>query len=448
MNRIAIGLAALAAIAAPAPFAAHAQSAGDIARFADAEYDAGQFMGAVLVARDGTVVFDRGYGDADLGWDIPNDGDTKFRIGSLTKQFTAVATLMLRDRGMLALDAPIATYLPDAPPAWEKVTVRNLLTHTSGIVNFTGLESFQKEKARPTADDEPMALFRDAPLGFAPGSKYEYSNSNYVVLTRLIERLSGQPYAAFLRENLFDPAGMEDTGYDDPRAIVSHHAAGYVSGPDGPRNAPFVDMSWPLGAGGLYSTTHDLLKWERALFGGALLPAASMTDLLTTAKGNYALGILVDHEGENTTISHDGGIEGFNSWLGYDPDRKVTVVVLANLNSIAANRLGTALMKLAQGQDVQPVAVRNAVALPTDLLAQYPGTYRFAPTFAITIRRDGDRLFAQATGQSEFPLYAEARDRFFLKVVDAQIEFTRGESGDVTGLTLFQNGQKMPALRE
>ncbi len=444
MNRFAIGLAALAAIAVPA----HAQSEADIARFADAEAQSGQFMGAVLVARDGTVLFDRGYGDANLEWSVPNDGATKFRIGSVTKHFTAVATLLLRDRGMLTLDAPVSTYLPDAPPAWEKVTVRNLLTHTSGIVNFTGLDAFDAAKVRPTADDEPIALFRDAPLEFAPGLKYDYSNSNYVVLTRIIERLSGQSYADFVRANLFEPAGMADTAYDDQRAIVMRRAAGYVPGADGPVNAPYVDMSWPLGAGGLHSTTRDLLKWERALFGGKLLPAASMKDLLTVARDDYALGLLVRTEGDTTTISHSGGIEGFNSWLGYDPDRKVTVAVLANLNGPSADRLGTSLMRLAQGRAAQPVTVRKETTLPAELLADYPATYRFAPTFAIAIRREGDHLTAQATGQPEFRLYAEGKDRFFLKVVDAAIAFTRDDSGKVTGLTLFQNGQEMPALRE
>ncbi|QWC55909.1 serine hydrolase [Erythrobacter sp. 3-20A1M] len=444
MNRFALGLAALVAIAAPA----HAQSEADIARFADAESESGQFMGAVLVARDGTVLFDRGYGDADLEWNIANDGDTKFRIGSLTKQFTAVATLMLRDQGKLKLDAPVSTYLPDTPPAWAKVTVRNLLTHTSGIVNFTGLDAFDAEKARPTAEGEPIALFRDLPLEFEPGSKYDYSNSNYIVLTRIVERLSGRPYADFVHENLFQPAGMTDTAYDDQSAIVMHRASGYAPGPDGPLNAPYADMSWPLGAGGLYSTTRDLLKWERALFGGKLLPAASMKDLLTVARDDYALGLLVQREGEATTISHSGGIEGFNSWLGYDPDRKVTVAVLANLNGPAASRLGTSLMKLAQGREATPVTVRNEVAVSAETLDEYPGTYRLAPTFAITIRREGDHLMAQATGQPEFQLYAEKTDRFFLKVVDAVVEFTRDDSGKVTGLTLFQNGQEMPARRE
>lgn len=413
-----------------------------------ADADKGGFMGVVLVARDGEILFDKGYGSANLEWKIANDGDTKFRLGSVTKQFTGAAILLLQERGKVKLDAPIKTYLPDAPAAWDGVTVRNLLTHSSGIPNFTSFDDYAKLKTLAATTDSLIARFRDKPLDFQPGEKYAYSNSGYILLTAIIEKASGQSYSAFLTDNIFKPLGMADTGYDSHEAIIPRRAAGYSPSAKGVVNADYLDMTIPQGAGALYSTSHDLLKWQRGLFGGKLLKPESLKAYLTPFKDNYALGVTVAAADGSTTISHGGGIEGFNTWLGYDPDRKLTVVVLANLNGDAPGRLGKAMLTLARGGKVILASERQAISLAPETLQAYPGTYEIAPTFAIAIRVEGGKLIAQATGQGPIELFAEKPDHFFARAIDAQLVFTRDASGKVDGAVLHQNGRQMPAKRK
>ncbi|MFL9841033.1 serine hydrolase [Sphingomonas sp. ST-64] len=441
---VAAGLAAL--ILTPVP--AVAQDPGRMDAVVQDDARKGEFMGAVLVARDGDVLLDKGYGSANLEWKIANDGATKFRLGSVTKQFTAVAILLLQERGKLRIDAPVKTYLPDAPAAWDKVTLHHLLTHTSGIPNFTGFPEYEKLKTLPATHASLIARFSDKPLEFAPGEKFAYSNSGYVLLSAIVEKVSGQSYAEFVASNLFKPLGMDDTGYDSHAAIIPRRASGYAPAKDGPVNADYVDMTIPQGAGALYSTTRDLLKWQRGLYGGKLLKPTSLTAFRTPYKNGYALGIAVEAKDGVTTIEHGGGIEGFNTSLAYDPDRKITVVVLGNLNGPSPGKLSKSLMTLARGGTVVLPAERKAATIAPEQLAQYEGVYELAPTFAITMRVKDGKLMTQATGQPEFELFPESKDRFFLKVVDAQVDFTRDAAGKVTGLILHQGGRSMPAPRK
>src|ERR1035438_8296614 len=234
------------------------------------------FMGSVLVARGNEVIFSKGYGSADLEWDVPNAPNTKFRLGSVTKQFTAASILLLEEHGKLSVSDPVKKYLPDAPAAWDKITLFHLLTHTSGIPNFTGFPEYAKLETLATTPAELVVRFRDKPLDFQPGEKWNYSNSGYVLLSYLIEKVTGDTYEKFVRENIFTPLGMKDSGYDFSSAIIAHRASGYVYTGFGFTNAPYVHMSVPQGAGALYSTTHDLLKWELGLFGGKVLQAAAL----------------------------------------------------------------------------------------------------------------------------------------------------------------------------
>jgi len=444
MNRYAIGLLALGLCATPAL----AQDANRMQQVIAVDADKGEFMGAVLVARDAQVLLDRGYGSANLEWKIPNDGNTKFRLGSVSKQFTAAAILLLQERGKLSLDAPVKTFLSDAPPAWDKVTVRHLLSHTGGIPNFTSFPEYEKTKGLPATLESLIARFRDKPLDFQPGEKFAYSNSGYILLTAIVEKASGQPYAAFVTDNIFKPLGMADSGYDSHAAVLPHRASGYSPSPQGVVNTDYIDMTIPQGAGALYSTTHDLLKWNQGLFGGKLLKPETLKAMTTPVKDNYALGLFIANADGATVINHGGGIEGFNTWLGYDPDRKLTVAVLGNLNGGAPTRLGKSLMTLARGAAVVLPGERQAIAVPVEKLREYEGVYELSPTFAVTMRVEGGKLMTQATGQEAFELFGEKPDNFFLKVVDAQVTFTRDAGGKVTGLVLHQNGRDAPAKRK
>ena len=301
------------------------------------------FAGAVLVARGSEPILSKGYGAANLEWDIPNTPATKFRLGSVTKQFTAASILLLEERGKLTLDDPVRKHVPDAPAAWDKITIYNLLTHTSGIPNFTSLPDYSSLKLQDTPVAKTIATVRDKPLDFAPGEKMSYSNSGYLVLGYVIEQVTGASYETFVTDNIFTPLGMKDSGYDSNTAVISRRAAGYMPSAGGPVNAGYVHMSIPHAAGALYSTTEDLLRWEQGLFGGTLISAASLAKMTTPFKSDYALGVVVQTASGRKVIQHGGGIDGFNTFLAYYPDTKVTVAVLGNLNGQAPTQIATKL---------------------------------------------------------------------------------------------------------
>lgn len=296
-------------------------------------YVAGHFMGSVLVARGDQVIFNRAYGSANLEWNIPNTPATKFRLGSVTKQFTAASILLLEERGKLSVDDPVKKYITDAPATWDKITIFNLLTHTSGLPDFTNLPDYRKLQTLPTTAEGIIARFRDKPLEFEPGARMKYCNSGYVVLGDIIEKLTGESYAQFVQDNLFGPVGMTDSGYDSPTRIISNRASGYVLNAKGEiENSLYLDMTVPHAAGALYSTTGDLLKWEQALFGGKVLKPESLVKMTTPFKNNYAFGLFVTTTDGHKRIEHSGGIDGFNTELSYYPDDKLTIVVLRNIN--------------------------------------------------------------------------------------------------------------------
>jgi CubicO group peptidase (beta-lactamase class C family) len=317
------------------------------------------FMGTVLVAKGDRLLINRGYGFSDLEWNTPNTPDTRFRIGSVTKQFTAASILILQERGKLRVEAPLKTYLPDTPQAWNDVTIFNLLTHTSGIPDFIHLADFRNIEALPQRPEELIAKIRDKPLEFAPGSDRAYSNTGYLLLGLVIEKVSGERYAQFVKENLLDPVGMRDSGHDTHAAVIHHRASGYTYGPDGFENAPYVDMSIPFAAGGLYSTTGDLLRWERALFGGKILSRASLEQMTTPFKQNYGFGVVIQQLDGDTIINHSGSLEGFNSCLIHGAHSNLVVVVLSNVSGSATDHLANDLFKLAHGDQVEVTSDRK-----------------------------------------------------------------------------------------
>src|SRR4029453_12485958 len=405
------------------------------------------FMGSVLVARDATVILNKGYGSANLEWDIPNTPTTKFRLGSITKQFTAASILLLEERGKLKLDDPIKAHMPDAPAAWDKITIFNLLTHSSGIPNFTSLPDYTSLKLADTPVAKAIMTVRDKPLDFVPGEKMSYSNSGYLVLGYVIERVAGVSYEKFVTDNIFVPLGMKDSGYDSNSAIIARRAAGYAPSPAGPVNAGFIHMSVPHAAGALYSTTGDLLRWEEGLFSGKLISAASLAKMTTPFKSDYAFGVVVQTASGRKVIQHGGGIEGFNTFLAYYPETRTTVAVLANINGPAPNQIATKLADLAHGVAVTLTSERKEIALPVLTLSKYVGTYEVGPGASMMIRLAGDHLTTQLTGQPQFPIFAESQTKFFLKVVDAQVEFFTDPTGTVTHAVMYQNGRERKVPR-
>ncbi|HVU22727.1 MAG TPA: serine hydrolase domain-containing protein [Opitutus sp.] len=316
-----------------------AQDVGKMTAAVKAQAAGNRFMGSVLVAKGDQVVLEMSSGWADAEWDVPDAATTKFRLGSLTKQFTAAAILLLEERGKLSVDDPVGKYVRDVPAAWRPITLRHLLNHTSGIPDFTALPAYEGWKMTGPSPAMIFARMRDLPLEFQPGSKFAYSNTGYVLLGWIVELVSGQPYRDFVKQNFFEPLAMADSGYDSNVAVLPHRAAGYTVGSHGMHNANYVDMRVPHGAGGLYSTTGDLLKWTQALFHGKLLQPASLEKMTTPAKAGYAFGLGVGTKNGRKRYAHAGGINGFSSFLAYFPASDVTIAVLANVEGPAAPQL-------------------------------------------------------------------------------------------------------------
>jgi CubicO group peptidase (beta-lactamase class C family) len=329
----------------------------------------GALSGVVLVADHGAVVYEQAFGLANREWRVPNTIGTRFRIASTTKQFTAALVLRLVEAGKVRLDAPIATYLPEYPgPQGAQVTIEHLLTHSSGIPDYPHLPGFyENQAARSHTPAGLLALFDSLPLEFSPGSKWSYSNSGYVVLGAIIERVTGTTYARALREQLLRPLGLNDTGFDDPAEIVDRRAAGYLRTPEGLQNAPFIDPSSVFSAGMLRSSAHDLLRWAELLRAGKVFRdrstgAAMVTSHLDTGLplGGYGYGVFVGKQTLGgrpvTVIQHGGTINGFTAGFWRMPDEARVVIVLDNGMSHEVPSLVAGLAAVLYGERSQAPA--------------------------------------------------------------------------------------------
>jgi CubicO group peptidase (beta-lactamase class C family) len=409
------------------------------------------FMGSVLVVDGDQVLLDKAYGMAVLEWNISNTPDTKFRLGSVTKQFTAALVLLMQQEGKLNINDPVSKYLPDTPKAWDKITVANLLGHTSGIPNFTSFKEFGAWAASAHTWEEEYAFFKDKPLDFEPGTKFSYSNSNFEVLGGILEKVSGKKYGELLRERIFSPLGMNDSGLDSDDLVLPKRAEGYKPGQKGLQVARSESMSVPFSAGSIYSTTGDLLKWEHGLFDGKLLSADSLKAMTTPGKGDYGLGVMISNQDSVKVVEHGGGIEGFNSNLMYVPDKRLCVVVLANVNGGAAGQMGQQLLDVTLGKPVVLATERKAVSIAKEELAKFVGVYDLMPNFSLTVVQAEDGLTVQGTGQPALPMmYQGVKDehpRFFIAAVGAEIEFVPDATGAIQSLVLHQNGANVPGKK-
>ncbi len=313
------------------------------------------FSGSVLLATQGTPIFAKGVGYANREWQIPNTTSTKFRVGSVTKQFTSMLVMQLREQGKIALDASICRYLSPCPAAWQPVTIHHLLTHTSGIPSYTDLPAWRQLMAVPQTIDQMIGLFRDLPLLWVPGERFGYDNSGYFLLGVVIEKVSGKKYEQALREMILAPLGMSETGYDWSATILPHRAAGYTGKGAALVNAQPIDMQQPFSAGALYSTVEDLLKWDQALYTETLLPAAAKVVMWTPFKSDYAYGWMVPPPAANVfgghpRLVHTGGINGFSSVIDRLTDSHVTIIVLANNDGANAANVARDIAAIYYGQ--------------------------------------------------------------------------------------------------
>ena len=442
----------------------------DIEVYLDAYYQTGRFSGNVLAARGEEVLFARGYGLANREHGVPNTLATKFRLGSITKQFTAVAILQLQDRGLLSVHAPIAAYLPDYPQG-DRLTLHHLLTHTAGLPNYTNSQlfpDFNRWMRLPTTLDDLVARFKHRPLEFEPGAKYRYSNSGYVLLTQVIEHVSGQAYADYLEANLFQPLGMVNSGYQIPEKIIPHMADGYVFlGNNTYERAEPVDMSTPQGAGGAYSTITDLLIWTQWLHrpkgdpAPPILSAEAIAALITpmtpispddAPDSFYGYGLWIDRHLARQRISHGGGINGFVTMLTHSPVEALTIAVLANFFTVNAAAIARDLAAIVFGEPYQLPKQHQIANVDPAIYPRYTGVYKLRlgqhlaqQDFKITV--ESDQLMGQFMGQKPFVLYPISETEFFDAVLDFTLKFNPAEDGSIHSLTLYQGGQERFAPR-
>jgi CubicO group peptidase (beta-lactamase class C family) len=340
-------------------------------------HDIGEFNGSALVAAGGEVVFEKGYGLANIEWGMPNGPDTKFRLASVTKQFTAMLIMQLVQEGRLDLDASLADLLPYyRKETGSRVTLHQLLNHTSGIPSYTGRPEFWEDAARdPHEVREFVEDFCSGDLEFEPGSEFRYNNSGYFLLGAIIEEATGKPYEQVLGERILQPLGMDSTGYDRHDLIIERRAAGYDRVADGFVNSRYLDMSAPYSAGALYSTVQDMHRWDRALYGESLLSADWKRRMFEPGLGDYAYGWVVRKspigpDGETrTVISHGGGIDGFNTLIARVIEDRHLVVLLHNTGGAPLARMQAGIFDLLYGREPELPNPSVATALAPVLAA-------------------------------------------------------------------------------
>ncbi len=540
---------------APSARAAAPTVAGPAGKAMDAllskSFPANEPGAAVIVVKDGQVVLRKGYGLAHLELGVPVSPEMRFRIGSVTKQFTAAAILLLAEDGKLAVEDPITRFLPGYPTHGKTITIEHLLTHTSGIKSYTDMPEWLRKWRQDMPLDTLIALFKDQPMDFEPGEKWAYDNSGYVLLGAIVERASGRPYADFVRDRIFAPLGMTHTTYDTTASILPGRVSGYSKSSAGWANAAYLSMTQPYAAGALVSTVDDMARWNAALDAEKLLQQPSLRRAWTPyrlrdgSSTGYGYGWMMGALQERPTVEHGGGINGFVCATLRLPDDHVYVALLTNreADQPSPDRLAALLAAIAIGKpytEPKPVALtaaqmdavagvyrigdkerrvithdaarvysqrsggpkrelialaplefgldnsftrfsfeldasgrarsittharygpaevaprtdeplpveRTAVRLAPEALERCVGRYELAPGFVLAVSRDGERLWMQATGQDKAEIFPESETHFFLKVVDAQIDFEQDAAGALTTLVLHQGGMDMKAKR-
>lgn len=406
----------------------------------------------MIVVKDGQTVFRKGYGMADVARAIPMDAGAQHRIGSITKQFTATAILMLVDEGKLALDDNLTKYLPDYPTGGRKITIEHLLTHTSGIASYTSKRSFVEEIGQDKTVSAMIDSFKNDPMTFEPGTKYAYNNSAYYILGAIIEKVSGMPYGQFVEERIFTPLGMLDTAYEGRERGKAPRASGHTVTRTG--YGPSVRMSptVPFSAGAIVSTVDDMARWDAAISTGKLLKAASWQRAFTPYRlsdgtsTKYGYGWHVGTLQGSQRLNHGGGIPGFSSHAMRLPQEKVYVAVLRNNDKdpVSSEVIASVAAAIAIGK---PLPRLNPVAVSSDRLDEVAGSYRVDETTVRTFSREGDKLFMQRGDGRKAEVVAYGPDRFYQPNTLLHMAFTRDSNGKVNAVTVHQGDTSQTSPR-
>jgi D-alanyl-D-alanine carboxypeptidase len=405
---------------------------------------------AVVVVKDGRTLFRKAYGTASLELGVPLQPDMVFRLGSITKQFTAAAILMLAEEGKLSLQDPIEKHLPGYPTQGHVITIEHLLTHTSGIQSYTDMPGWMTSRIQgPMTVTELVDAFKKEPMQFAPGERWAYNNSGYILLGAIVEKASGKTYEAFVRERIFQPLGMASSCYDRTEAIVPKRAPGYTREGDQPRNARYLSMTQPYAAGSLASTVDDLARWDASLYTEKLLKKASLDRawtpyVLKNGKATgYGYGWGVSTLRGRRAISHGGGIFGFSTYAVRLPDERLYVAVLCNSDSPAADPeyLGKKIAALAVGD---PFPEPATITLDPRVLERYTGVYRIDETSTRTVTAENGRLYTQRSGGERLEARPGSETEFFYDKSLTHLRFVLDAGGRATEMLFFPEGVEEP----
>ncbi|MGP8200372.1 MAG: serine hydrolase [Limisphaerales bacterium] len=425
------------AVAAPANEPLPSDFPNKADEYLKAELNAGRFAGSVMVARSNQIVFMRGYGLANRELDVANAPDTKFRLASLTKQFTALCILILQEQGKLSVEDPISKYLPDCPNTWSKIKIRHLLTHTSGIPDYTGFPDYRSTVMLPWPPEKMMIRLRDMPLEFEPGERFAYSNSGYFLLSCIVAKAGGRSYEQFLEHYIFNPLGMTNSGCDHFTTILPHRAAGYTLDGDTWVNAAYTDMTYPQGDGALYSTVEDFFRWYQCWREQKLVSAESWKAMTTPVKEHYGFGIAVVERFGQEELAHDGRVPGFVSSMRWLPSADIFVASFGNLDSPLSFAVADNLVAMLLDKPLNLPKEKTAIKLEASQLEPFVGRYEFVekPGVICTVSASGEHLFLQTTDLPKFEILPESGTNFFLKVQpDIKVTFWKDASGKVPRL--------------
>jgi CubicO group peptidase (beta-lactamase class C family) len=416
---------------------------------------------AALVAQNGQIIYKKAFGLADLELKVAMQPDMIFRIGSITKQFTAVAILQLAEKGLLSLNDDITRYLPDFPVHGHKITIEHLLTHTSGIKSYTSLRTWDPmTRRRDLTPTELINLFRDEPMDFPPGTRFLYNNSGYILLGYIIEKVSGVSYSRYISDNIFKPAGMTSSGYDNASAIIPMRARGYQQGLVSVVNADFLSMTQPYAAGSLLSTVNDLYKWNRALHSYTLIRKETLESAFTSYKlsngkeTGYGYGWQLGNIQGSQSIEHGGGINGFLTHAIYLPDSDIFVTVFSNCTCNDPEMVTSRIAAAAIGKPFPEVELKTDIS-QTD---EYTGVYSNEEGTDRMITASEGKIYSQVKGSGKYRMIRYATDRFILENSLTLLHFSRGTAGRLESVesltrggapvTWKKTGDKQPSARK
>lgn len=392
-----------------------------------------------IIAQKGQIIYKNAFGTAEMEQKLVMKPENVFRIGSITKQFTAVCILQLMEQGKLTLQDDIRRFIPDYPTQGYTITIEHLLTHTSGIASYTSQPDYDEHMTDDVTPLEMIDRFKNLPMDFTPGTQWKYSNSGYFLLGYIIGQASGMPYDEYVRTNIFKPCGMTNSYCGNDIGLIPNRVGTYSMSEYGYVNAPPLSMMQPYAAGNIMSTVEDLFKWNQALHAYKLVKKENLDKAFVNHKlsdgslSGYGYGWFIGTLQSSLTYEHGGGINGTLTMSIYLPQEDVFVAVFHNCDDFSPHDIASRLAAMAIGKPYE----HEVIAIDQSLLADYTGVYENAGGEQRIITLEGTQLFSQRGRNPKFPIDAFAKDKFFVKEGLLEIEFARNKKGKITQLTSY-----------